>query len=1474
MSQTIPHRPTARPRRGIILIFVVVLLVLLAIMGTAYLATTRADLVALRGRGAGATNVRPLLNNRATLDQTYQALGARLKKVVGVDDAQSQVDHPSQDAWLSALLPVRAASDGIVKWPWVGGSLAAGATPGSLFSVNAIGDPRNPGVTPAITNTERQDVEIGAIDLRATTRVQRDRRYPALAFDNNTAALAGDADGDGIADSFLYPIVINPGASGVNQYVDETNGVIYYYSYRVVDNSAQLHLGTALSRTSDFPIDIKSGSIEDDTDDETRELIAHQRFIPSNPANPNYGFFRSNVGLVELLRESLSIYTGQTKPNTPIEKDVRRLIDLRYPDLKQEPATTATEEFSWMMSAFTNRNPPAGFNAIPLPLSVPDSSHVPAWRFNNGSLFATGTENSTANRGNESEAVLFRSFGDMVEQQVLKHPTNPQSFYLGGDGNNLLMGALGALPGAENLPSLADKGGTLFNPNNSFGPIESALWLSLRNPTPNYVRRTDSIWSWFPAEQVQLWYEWTKNLDALNRLPTNDGKYGSSSSTDLVGDPDAAAFLFNPGSLPFNRSFAAPFNTSLNPGDSTAGMTTVKLQRSLRSIVTTYNGVSATAPQRAPTVPVGMPIYPTSGTYNLDAAPFGEYPASKVSAATGTKRQLWRAYWAAMTQSGGAGGWTTEVGAPLLVSATRYDHGNAPSNQTESILTGRDMALLRSAIAAVNTIDLRDDDEDITVLDVQLEQAIKDAGGNADPNQKLIARVYGTEKRPYITEVLYANKQNADAAGPAEGPFLAIEIYNPHDTAIDLSNYYVGILNRTAQTSFEQGTLTRDPSVSTVQIGPRIAAGLGTAVLPPGGYIVLTSGTATTAVQPPPPTALSGPLVGIGTLEAAGGQTFAVAAGNANTELVLARYRRADGVPTSEPMTDFDRTTNNAAPAITNDRFQELANGDGATPAIERMVPIETIPLNYLQPLGTTGAPVQYSYRRSAIDMTAGAASERWKCVYGGRFYAIDLTDNLSIANADPNARPFGDAQAPAWRRYEGYAAPIDASTPPVPAEADAEYSAGFNTLGVHETEVGVVGPVAQEINKPIPTMPIQIQNFGVDPNRHPSKSFPFNSPFARDMDILKVPFIGAYKIIRWDAAGAGAANDTYELFEQNALPTDAFLAEPDPAFATSNPSIGRFDERQINTRWAEDLFDHISARQAPAHDFFPDVPKNKTYDRSGEDPDPDDANDLDNLPNNDTIDYSPLATARLAYVGNDGLVRGRDGTTNTLDPVNVGNDGVVASRPIIRYSVGGEGAKRAGIEAEDVKRVSEANALIQGKININTAPPVVLRMLPWVVDPTTGMSGDAEMTDIVDIVKEIDDYRNGTSFTGFTSIADVLKNTPSLTTTQMPAANDAAQLLNAGDLSGKTNQPTGDLFSQLYNINRVSNLITTRSDVYTVYYSVQAWTYRPDGQNGWVQAQDTRLVGERRGAFVLDRSKSVQGGNVSGVITVPIANE
>jgi hypothetical protein len=64
--------------------------------------------------------------------------------------------------------------------------------------------------------------------------------------------------------------------------------------------------------------------------------------------------------------------------------------------------------------------------------------------------------------------------------------------------------------------------------------------------------------------------------------------------------------------------------------------------------------------------------------------------------------------------------------------------------------------------------------------------------------------------------------------------------------------------------------------------------------------------------------------------------------------------------------------------------------------------------------------------------------------------------------------------------------------------------------------------------------------------------------------------------------------------------------------------------------------------------------------------------------------------------------------------------------------------------------------------------------------------------------------------------------------------------------------------------LNRISNLITTRSDSFTVYIVVQGW--RIDPKN----AQAPELVVQRRAAFIADRSGATAASAPLKTVNVP----
>ena len=92
---------------------------------------------------------------------------------------------------------------------------------------------------------------------------------------------------------------------------------------------------------------------------------------------------------------------------------------------------------------------------------------------------------------------------------------------------------------------------------------------------------------------------------------------------------------------------------------------------------------------------------------------------------------------------------------------------------------------LRAAIAAVNTIDMRDNDDDVTSRQVTL------VDGN-NPNLPIVyATVYGAEPQPFITEVYATNQQNGSAQ-PRSGLRRDQALFNPLQLSDGLTNYRLG----------------------------------------------------------------------------------------------------------------------------------------------------------------------------------------------------------------------------------------------------------------------------------------------------------------------------------------------------------------------------------------------------------------------------------------------------------------------------------------------------------------------------------------------------------------------------------------------------------------------------------------------------------------------------------------------------------
>lgn len=177
----------------------------------------------------------------------------------------------------------------------------------------------------------------------------------------------------------------------------------------------------------------------------------------------------------------------------------------------------------------------------------------------------------------------------------------------------------------------------------------------------------------------------------------------------------------------------------------------------------------------------------------------------------------------------------------------------------------------------------------------------------------------------------------------------------------------------------------------------------------------------------------------------------------------------------------------------------------------------------------------------------------------------------------------------------------------------------------------------------------------------------------------------------------------------------------------------------------------------------------------------------------------------------------------------------------------------------------------IQGKLNINTASWQALAALPLVpVNPEVPSSSSPALAaaETVKLAKAIVSYRDGLGGAAargpFKSIFELnlvpefawrtagLAAAADLTTFDLNIAGTSGTH-GVGDLSFVDNA-IGDFEQRLLGLTRISNLITTRSDSFTVYIVAQAW-WHGAAPNNIAAGFPPIMVGEKRSAFVMDRT-------------------
>jgi hypothetical protein len=1160
---------------------------------------------------------------------------------------------------------------------------------------------------------------------------------------------AGDASGTGVADSCFYKIPGGP-----------INGITYYAATRVVDNNSAINASTAWTMASDPGSPLTQGGTGTTT------------------SGPNFNFFRSGVGLLEMLSPT---YGGN------------ELATLNgYREVGQLPTGTTTPQQPTIIPA----DDPGALGGSPA---------------------------STVSQ------YAWWSLGDYLDHQLARRPGNP------GYANLTTQFPQCKWPGPTETAALAYKAG-LINPYTSPSILEQCLAADVYSNPSNAS-------------------EFRSTPYAPNQVAPVGSPYAVYST--------AAGYWFND-----------MYNYYHGPGSGTAAYTGMPA----RNLLTANNAVSIATPSRlgnagASVVPVwsGTTQYhfgdwvkdttgrsyvcvqantgqPLPNPYNLPtrywtSEPFTTQPV-KTSINTANFQQLYLGFAQVMADSQNSSTvvppyvWeppmkypaaTPEPQLPMFRSVLR--------NRTLPLLRPDQMLQLRAAQAAVNAMDLRDSDDNVTSRHITLMNT-----DGVTPQYEV--EVYGAEKQPYISEVfihLQPPSAGGGGGGGTGGNYMAVKLCNPYHTPVTLTNWRFGIVNRSG-TAITMNTSIAIPSVTIPAAGSGPSAGIpGIITLEDSASNEPIDVSATMANNfliygqtgtPKPTTASPAQVPGL----------CAAAFGN---EMVLMRPRRADGqLSTSTDPTD----------TYTEGNPSDLV-GD--------LVPVDQLDMSGLiGPTQQSDPPVRYLYRRACRGDQG--VHKAWNMVFPGNYATGSVTAIATLGH-------YGQSKPGSTTPYY-YGGPVA-----IPAMVEDSSDGQMCNLNAPDG----LSPDSQTPYNPdplastFPTVSIQIANtFMAGPNPLNSEplsptstanTFPFGG-FARNGDMMQIPFIGSYRITNETPTGNPTATHN-QLVELNSVSMDSALGndntlgttdlnQPTLTWQTSGSTetmsvplteqIGRFcpvgDPLQgspganpVNTagmdffepastaqadvnaaaqywhyHWTRKLFDYFTV-QCPADDYAPDV-------------DPAGPNGL----------VTPNIPAKYPDL---------DATPNGLPVKPVGNT-------------------TSTITNDVTPGTSEDQAGVEGLININTAPWPVLASVAWVPVGThlshynlvnDSLSGGQTADDNTAIAQAIVAYR--LKYGPFKSIEDLLK-VPAVSTEMqqfLQTAPACGQGLFSPSGIGTTANPafTSGVrfdFSERYLlINRVSNIVTTHSDNYTCYVLLQGWRN--------VDTSNPTLAVQRRAAFLVDRT-------------------
>jgi hypothetical protein len=1382
-----------RARPGSVLILVVALLVLLALMGTAYMASARLE----RQQAAASGGQRMLLEAVETYAKQYLD---KIQAAIAADSG-NLVTCPSDGSVATTFLANRSAGllpeltgpgqstlfPNTPVWPVI--SRDATQQFESPYNPTANNNNPNPplftyGVSPgangyaAPTNLAIQYTNPDADpSLAGQTRVYPAFRVIVPNIANNDPThyapipggpyLAGDATGMGVADCALVRLTASP-----------VQGVDFYAGARVIDNGAAFNLNTAWSPTMDL-----------------------------DPNKNCYNFFPTDLDLLGMMNSTYN--SSNYNYQTPTAAPEMAAIDLRR----------FVQGLGW-----------------------------------NSVLDDKGTAHNDLQKFNDAE-VAWMHYG--------RRPSYPTFGSRFGDLNAGVYSR--AFADADTTVGLAWRGG-LVNMDSPLCKIDDQMQKMSAGAAPNAppifqdsifmgaancVSNAGNRFRSFAANNVGYWYDWYWNVENVSGAGPVQFPIATASISASLGMGTA---VYNSGQMPFRptRGLVVGANPVAN------------LCRMIDPATLPQSVVAAAASPAQIIPPVDL-AHPHKAGLNTSDFP-----------------ELWRAF---INVMGATGLINTQTG----LAAFRVP-GNAPDDHSGNALNGsicrnvirepssgstrstnlvspidtavlrmnqENVLALRAALAAVNVLTLRSSQGTTAGTNYFIPNPVRAAislqlsgGNNAGPVQVL---VYGVTAHPFITEVYCNNdatKHSEDSDHVNAKGIVVLKLYNPYPFDINLNDYQFAVVNRKPGGTYPNMPLKL---LAPLKLGNSAVIGANSIRLV-SNYDPASTGVAE-STHWPPATGLAAPP----------------------NDLITA--------PDLWKVIDDGGAGVGAEPGGELVLLRTLIGGNQNNQNIKPEVPVDSYDFTgFTQantPLGgkQTEAHGWHYVRTSGLGQTKQERQNRWKWVFAGEYNA-QLGNNGSFA-----PRLTATEVEDKWDPNAGSDAEPWVSSPNASMKFDSAIATGTNARASGATDFNG-----------IELCNVDMGGFNKAPVNGNKHMYPFGA-FARVGDVVHAPFIGSYVILKTpdpNATGQTPTNIATALTEINPVTMDTCVADDGDQSDDANEQVGRFVpvrggqnvddyflygyygvnqspnpdpnplpklpahggtstfELANNTRFAwryrfaVGVLDQFTVVSNPENDYYPNV---HPFSWGGSVP-PFPVSQLQiNAPANNNQGTANNASGGAPELATEGLININSASWRVLAAMEMipraqdssGALNAQLAQLIVRYRDVDDGIARK------VQDPNNANNLVNGPPQ-GHGPFRSLMELNQVFDPTAPANKPRTFQNALGLLPQQADTTDPTLY-------DWGNYAPG-----------PVNFNNNGKLKDPQldNKPYTNFLPATLMVSRISNLVTTRSDSFTVYVVVQGWRN--------ANSQHPELVLQKRLAMVVDRSAlGVNAGSQQGIQTYNI---